>query len=259
MMNLKDQRIIRQRTLRMIPILTNQSRGRLVDRLSFDIKVEHLTLRSAPLRVGEHIDLLGISTDKDFLETGIQDMTDVLADKATLEGIIVRVGEQYKCFDMSHAYSRDANFRQLMYSSTTTVNFHKSGTDMAGQLISKLDPFMAAGIQICLDIALFGVINRETGGCTLDATTSNLQVSFPDAKDVPSLAEEEVRSAITRDIKQIFDSNDFEVAGYLLDIDRVNHFEQEPVVKTPTREEVRDAAASVLAARYQEPPLYVPV
>lgn len=257
-MSVNNRSILRNRTLKLIPVLTDASRRCFVDQLAADIEIEGRVVSTAPLKTSEVVDLLGVSYYGELASQGVIDQTDWLSHWATLECLVVRLGKQFFFWKLDLAYAQGGSSRQLALRSDLLANLHAGTRSVGGEVLAMIDPYTAAGIHINIECGLYASIHREQGHSSVDSTIRSIEVSFPAAKDVPSLADEELRAGLSKEIIDLVGKN-FEVVGYLLDAERVNRFKVEPHVPAPSAEELRASAAISLAGRHRQVPDHHPV
>jgi hypothetical protein len=249
---MEAQQFKRFRGVRIVPIVRPEATDYIVADLQHTAMIDDETVLTAPYRFGTTFSVLGLGQTEALLETALLGVTDHISYKAMLESVYLKVGEQYVKAPVNEPLRPDpvSTYRWIgLADHKLSVGLNSYTRDVEGRTLSLFDPFTAAGIHIALESLLSGSVNLELSDTCFYTTPLTVRLSFSDA---PSLQDEEIRRKIKQDLTQLV-SDRVELVGYDLDIDRVNAFSAPKYV---SQKELQTAAADVLVARYQEPPLY---
>lgn len=237
----------RFRGIRLIPVLDNHSAQYLVPGLARQVKLEGEIVNTAPYKTGVEFSLFSIGTTKPLLETGMLDVTDWIDHKVFINKLYIGLpGDQFVQAEVWVPFIEQplGNYRQMALDQVVHVKIDSRTLSTNNTILSAVDAFTAAGIEIILGLKLSGTINLEVGDTQVYALIEHVEVKFP---NYSSLDGEDIRENIYRDINAAIPKSG--QIGYDLDVYRLNH---SVFPERKERIKLRDyeTAAASLASRY---------
>lgn len=236
------------RSMRAWPIWTSATEQYLVKELGHEVRVDGINFDTAPIKNGVVFSLMGISFNERTVEAGLHDATNSLSCKAFLEDVYIKLGDQVIRHRLDMPYHRDSKngYRVLEINERVKIALTDFTRDKDGCILSKIDAFTAAGIQIELIVEIASRINLELGDTCAGGSVAKILSVFPAH---PSLKEHDIRMGIHADIEKL--EQKIEIMGFTIDIDRKNWLDQTyRSTNSHPEQNSRDTAAVSLAARY---------
>ncbi|BDD79651.1 hypothetical protein [Burkholderia phage FLC9] len=235
------------RSVRAWPIWSEGRDQYLVTELGHEVQVDGVNFDTAPVKNGVTFSLLGISQNEQTVDAKLHNPTDHLSTKATLEYVYIRIGDQILQQRVELPFTRGSHsgYRVMMLDYAFLAELDASTRDHQGVPFRLLDPFLSAGLKIQITLDLRSTINLELADTTLGGRVQGVHTRFPAHK---SLQDHGIQTSIHEDIEKI--TNNVEVLGFTLDIDRMNMLNPEYRSPSSKRTPDLDLAAAALAARY---------
>ena len=219
-----DPSILRNDTLRIVPVYRDESKDKFVDPAliaPYDVMLEGQTITTSALAVGKKFSLLGISQTDAMLETGLQDTTDSIDPAAALAALYMKftVGGDTDVVKFSTArlptatmnYAVQGNYRQMNLAFTTSsLQIGEASKLVNGAALVALAPVVAGEYSVRLSVSVSGNINLELGDTTVFA--SEVSVASVTDKDGVVLS---LSSGVGKTIADLFAN--CSVVGYDLE------------------------------------------
>lgn len=214
----------------VIPVLRDSNKDKFIEDASYIDDTTPVAIKTAPLKFGESIDLLGISQTDEQLAKGVQDNTDALDRTINLKKIyftLTNPADQSKELfvqDLSALSIPSATFYAPpnAHYKTLVCNFKSSGlglntsnTKTASGVESQVLKGLASGYNIAVEMVVSGDVSTEFAVCNMHAGSAKLVSVRNAAGQLLDTTDAEYVK-----IKAVIDS--IELVGYVLDARRTN-------------------------------------
>ena len=175
-----DPTILKNETNRMVPVFRPESAhqfGNQTDVPAYDFNLEGEVIKTAPLKFGETIDLMGISQPDSMLVNGVKGVEDAMEPAVKLLNLWFKVGDDILKLDVSNipysnfTYGTQNNYRLMQLNlDTTSVLVSKLTKQYNGADLSTLSLLATQNMSVRLKVVVSGSVNIETGDTTLYGT-----------------------------------------------------------------------------------------
>lgn len=188
-------------------------------------KIDGVDITTAPLKIGQAVDLLGISQHPGLIGAGVMDNTDSIDPNATLEKLYVKVTKgadvDVVAFDVSRlpraAFQKtlEGDYREMgLQFRTVDLLIDKNTKAADGSVPSALNDLVTGDLTAKLEVNVDGSLNTETGNARVYAAPMAVSTMF-------NAAQQEV--GLTSGAGAAFVAAvAFEVIGYTLKATRSN-------------------------------------
>lgn len=168
-----DPSVLRKEQTKVVPVHRTASADKFVTSavvLAHDITLEGEAIKTAPLKIGQKLNLLALSQTDTLLASGMMDMTDSLDPFINLQNVYIKVGSDVLKVNTlniplaNFTYSTQDNYRvMVMNFSTTSILLNKDTNKADGSELVTLAPIVTGDLIVRLELMLTGRINIETG------------------------------------------------------------------------------------------------
>lgn len=176
-----DSTVLRKEQTKIVPVNRAQSLAKFVDPTlvaAANVVLEGETIQTAPLKIGQKVDLLGLSQTDTLLAAGTMDMTDSIDPYITLQNVYVSVVSGVDTDVLKFAtvnlplanftYSTQNNYRVMVLNfHTTSILVNKDTKQADGSALVALAGVVTNDRIIRLEMTLSGQVNIETGETTV--------------------------------------------------------------------------------------------
>lgn len=169
-----DHTILRKERTSVYPVFRAAASAKFVPSTvvaPYDIVIEGETRRTAPLRVGEEIGLIGLNTTDAKLEGGAPNQTDTLDPAIDLKNVYIKVGDNIIKLKTLGLPSSNFTYtpqgldktKQLALD-TKAVRLNKNTTNVDGSdLVDSLEAIKTRNLTVAISLKMSGDANTEFG------------------------------------------------------------------------------------------------
>jgi len=158
---------------RLVPVLRDDSADLMLEDLKDVVTYNGEKVTTAPLKVGEKINILGISQTDSMLAKGSMDITDALDAAVTVKKVYYTIGEDVMVFDISSlgasfTYSVSDHHKDILINlNTNGVGLNTTTTKKADGSVSAALEELPAGYNVSFEMLLNGSGNTRDGDIEL--------------------------------------------------------------------------------------------
>lgn len=234
------------RGARVIPVLQPDSQDVMVPALSRYVSLDGQPIHTAPLATSKRFSLLGIGQTQRLLDTSILARTDRLDDRAYMESIYIRAGDQYFRARVDLPFRHHPQDQRLItvHESALKVRIDEYTRAVDGTVLSALDAFLSAGIKLEIQLMVIASINLRTAETEAMISTHGYEATFP---TYAALQDEQIQASIREAIYNQYLY--WDAVGYDLDAYRLNDVDR----PNPNEKVAPEVAAHNLALRFVQP------
>lgn len=180
---LRDDEVLVDRSTQLIPIYradgdaTLKNADKFVDAAKVAptiVKIENEEVKTAPLKVGVTVDLIGISTSEALVQRGLLDHLDSIDGTIGLDKIYLNTAAGVVQFKVKDAFgskfraTAEGHYRQEALTFTSRSLFLTGDTLLAtGAAPAAAAALKAGEFRVQLEVKLFGSVNLEEGTATV--------------------------------------------------------------------------------------------
>lgn len=168
-----DSTVLLRDKTRLIPVVRASNVDKFVpaaDIAPYDYDNEGVMVKTAPLRVGVEVGIIGLSQTDAMLEGGLGNQTDTMDPAINLTNLYVKVGDDILRFDVrsnplsNFTYSPQGLDKQRNLSFTSKgIQIKPTTKQQDGTALSDLSIIATNGLTVILDVAATGTANTEFG------------------------------------------------------------------------------------------------
>jgi len=165
--------ILHRQKNRLYPVVRAASKSMFVDEAKIaprDYNNEGVTIKTAPLRVGENVGLIGLAQTDAMLEGGSANQTDTMDPAVQLENLYVDVGgDIIKLHVYSHATAnftyapQDVQNQRNLTFKTKAITLSKDITQQDGSPLNALAAINTSNLLVTLEVQATATANIEAG------------------------------------------------------------------------------------------------
>lgn len=171
----RDASILANESTRVIPVVQEDDSniGHFVDRAlvgSTIRRIENVDIKTAPLAMGQEVDLIGISQSPGLIGAGIMDMTDALDARLHLEKLYLKVGGKAVRFPVERlprtqfVKSVEGNYREMnLQFSTNDLVLTADTRAVDNSEVGELAAIKDNRYTVKLNVSINGEVNVELG------------------------------------------------------------------------------------------------
>lgn len=174
-----DPTVLKKNQTKVIPVYRAQAADKFVDPAlvaTVNYINEGETIPTGPLKIGQEMDLIGISQTEALLQAGVMNETDSLDPTITLSNVYVKFGNDVLKFNTlslplsNFTYSTQNNYRVMTLNfETTSVLVNKGTLQADGSALVDLADVVNNDLIFRLKLNLSGNVNIQTGQCQVYA------------------------------------------------------------------------------------------
>lgn len=163
----------------LVPVLRTENESKLVKEAEYvEEKLTPEPIKTAPLKFGMLIDLLGISQTDDILAKGVMDNTDAIDRAVALSKVYIQFGSSDIVeYDVTSAASRrffppaTGHWKKLICSfDLKGASVNTSNTKTVKNIVSEELLEIGANTNVMMEFVINGSLNVEDGGIDLNAS-----------------------------------------------------------------------------------------
>lgn len=175
-----DPTILKNETNRMIPVVRPESTDAFADLTkvpAFDVSLEGEIIKTAPLKFGRSVDIMGLSQPDSMLVNGVKGVEDAMEPAVRLSHVWLEIGDDIVKLDLSNipysnfTYGTQQNYRLMQLNlDTNSVLLSKLTKRYDGSDLVTLDIMKTQKLTARLKMVISGSVNIETGDLTVYGT-----------------------------------------------------------------------------------------
>lgn len=175
-----DPTILKNETNRMIPVVRPESTDAFADLTkvpAFDVNLEGEIIKTAPLKFGRTVDIMGLSQPDSMLVNGVKGVEDAMEPAVRLSHVWLEIGDDIVKLDLSNipysnfTYGTQNNYRLMQLNlDTNSVLLSKLTKRYDGSDLVTLDIMKTQKLTARLKMVISGSVNIETGDLTVYGT-----------------------------------------------------------------------------------------